>query len=63
MGWLRALWRRLTWMHIISIKPGNNCPLKEGEWYTCCYHIKLEGKDIAINDVQVKTMDKVKGET
>ena len=53
LKWLKNIWVRLTWIHIVSVKRGDGCPFEEGVWYTCSYQIKMRGSDMIINDVRV----------
>ena len=50
---LQTLWQRLTWIHLISVKPGKDSILKDGQWHHCSYSIKIDGRAISVDDVRV----------
>jgi len=47
-----ASWRRLTWIHIVSINP-NQSLLKDNVWYSVTMTIKRDGIAIIVDKAAV----------
>lgn len=52
---IEAIWKRLTWIHIISIHPNTDI-MKDKEWYVVNFYIKREGKYIKIDNITIKNI-------
>ena len=49
---IKNIWKRLTWIHIISIHPNIDL-MKDKTWYFVNFYVKRTGKNIEIADIKI----------
>jgi len=50
---IKNIWKRLTWIHIVSIHPNTDL-MKDKKWYFVYFYIRRTGKNIEIDDINIK---------